>query len=188
MPLYKSHGDGKFERSDFAKIGKNVVIEAGVLVFNPKNIEIGDNVYIGHNTMLKAYHIGKLVIGDEVWIGQNCFIHGAGGVTIGNKIGIGPGVMMFSSPHDLAKDNLGPISEIPSKFQPIVIEDDSNIGMGAIIIGKVTIGKGTQVGAGSVVTRDTVPMSIVAGVPAKLLRMRQMGEDVEETGAKEEDV
>jgi len=188
MPIYASHGTGQFKREDFAKIGENVVFEPGVLVFHPENIEIGDNVYVGHNAMLKAHHTGKLVIGNEVWIGQNCFIHGAGGVTIGNKIGIGPGVMIFSSPHDLTKDDLGPISEIPSKYQPIVVEDDSNLGMGSIIIGKVTIGKGTQVGAGAVVTKDTEPMSIVVGVPAKLLRMRQKGENLTELDIKEEDV
>lgn len=188
MPLFKSHGTGQFKIEDFAKIGENVIFEAGVLVFHPENIEIGDNVYIGHNAIIKGHHVGKLVIGNEVWIGQNCFIHGAGGVTIGNKVGIGPGVMIFSSPHDLKKDDLGSLTDLPQKLQPITIEENSNLGMGSIIIGKVKISQGTQVGAGAVVTRDTEPMSIVAGVPAKLLRMRERGEDFAEDGIKEEDV
>lgn len=187
MPLYQTHGTGEFKREDFAKIGENVIFEPGVLVFHPENIEIGDNVYVGHNAMLKAHHTGKLIIGNEVWIGQNCFIHGAGGVTIGSHVGIGPGVMMYSSPHDLSQDNLGPISDLPAKFQPIVIEDDCNLGMGSILIGKVKLAKGTQVGAGAVVTKDTEPMSIMVGVPAKLLRMRQLGENIEAFGSEEAD-
>lgn len=182
MPLYKSHGTGEFKREDFAKIGENVIFEPGVLVFHPENIEIGNNVYVGHNAMLKGYYDGKLTIGDDVWIGQNCFIHGAGEVTIQNHVGIGPGVMIFSSPHDLNKDDLGSISDLPSNFQAIMIEENCNLGIGSILIGKVKLAKGTQVGAGAVVTKDTEPMSIMVGVPAKLLRMRELGENIEEIG------
>lgn len=178
MPIFKSHGSGKFKRSEFAKIGKNVIFEKGVLVFYPENIEIGSNVYIGHNAILKGYHNSKMKIGNETWIGQNCFVHGAGGLTIGSKVGIGPGVSIFSSPHDLSQDNLGPINDFPSKYKQIVIEDGCNLGMGSIILGEVTLARGTQVGAGAVVTKSTKPFSIVVGIPAKLLRMRKLSPNV----------
>jgi acetyltransferase-like isoleucine patch superfamily enzyme len=48
IPIRKSHGTGKFDRSQFYRIGQNVVIEDGVLIFHPENIEIGNNVYVGH--------------------------------------------------------------------------------------------------------------------------------------------
>lgn len=179
MPIFKSHGSGKFKRTNFAKIGKNVVFEPGVLVFHPENIEIGSNVYIGHNTMLKGYYKNKIIIGDEVFISQNCFIHGSCNLKIGSNVGIGPGVMIFGSPHDLSKDNLGPINLLPLKFDPIVIEDGCDIGMGAVILGGVTLGLGTQVGAGAVVTKSTKPFSIVAGVPARLVRMRKFAPSIE---------
>lgn len=172
-PIFKSHGTGKFQRQDFAKIGQNVVFEPGVLVFHPENIEIGSHVYIGHNTMLKGYHKDKLVIGNGTWIGQNCFLHGAGGLTIGSQVGIGPGVIMLGSAHDLAKDDLGPINRLELNMKPIVIEDGCDIGVGAIILGGVKVASGTQVGAGAVVAKSTQPNSIVVGVPAKLLRMRR---------------
>ena len=55
--LCKSHGSGKFTKKSFAALGANVVFEAGVLVFHPENIKIGNHVYIGHYTILKGYRI-----------------------------------------------------------------------------------------------------------------------------------
>lgn len=174
-PLFRSHGDGDFKREDFAKIGQNVIIEKGVMVWHPENIEIADKVYIGHNTMLKGYHNNKITIGTEVFISPNCFIHGSCGVTIGDKVGIGPGVNIFGTYHDLDQDNLGPANQLPLKSEPIVIEEGCDIGMGAIIKGGVTLARGTQVGAGAVVTKSTRPFSIVAGVPAREIRKRKLG-------------
>lgn len=57
-----SHGSGQYDRSQFAKLGQNVIIEPGVLVFHAETIEIEDHVYIGHNTILKGYHVNKMVI------------------------------------------------------------------------------------------------------------------------------
>jgi acetyltransferase-like isoleucine patch superfamily enzyme len=179
-PLFRTHGDGDFKPEDFAKIGENVIIEKGVMVWHPENIEIGSKVYLGHNTMLKGYYNNKLTIGSEVFISPNCFIHGSCGVTIKDKVGIGPGVIIFGTHHDLEKDNLGPANQLPLKSEPIVIEEGCDIGMGAIIMGGVTLARGTQVGAGAVVTQSTEPFSIVAGVPAKLLRKRTLSPDQEE--------
>ena len=62
--MVKSHGTGEFSPSQFARLGAGVVFEAGVLVFHPENIEIGDDVYVGHQTILKGYHNNKMTIGD----------------------------------------------------------------------------------------------------------------------------
>ena len=167
----KSHGTGRFKRKDFYKIGRNVVIEEGVLVFHPGNIEIEDSVYIGHNTILKGYYKNKMIIGSSTWIGQQCFFHGAGGIEIGKNIGIGPGVTILTSFHTeegIEKSILHSRIE----FQKVIIEDDSDIGAGTIILPGVKISKGTQIGAGAVVTKNTKSYSVVAGVPAKLLKMR----------------
>ncbi len=58
---FESHGKGQFKRSQFKKIGSNVIFEKNVLVFHPENIEIGNNIYVGHNTILKVYHKNKLI-------------------------------------------------------------------------------------------------------------------------------
>ncbi len=83
----RSHGSGQFKRMQFAHLGQGVVIEVGVLVFHPENIEIGNEVYIGHNTILKGYYNNKMIIGSGTWIGQQCFFHSAGGITIGQNVG-----------------------------------------------------------------------------------------------------
>lgn len=171
IKAYSSHGNGKFDKKDFGKIGKNVIFEDGVLVFHPRNIEIGDNIYIGHNTILKGYHKNKMVIGDNSWIGQGCFFHSAGGIKIGEAVGIAPSVNILTSVHKEG-DISNPVLSNEVVFGKVIIEDGCDIGIGAIILPRVKIGEGSIIGAGAVVTKDVEPYSIVAGVPAKLLRKR----------------
>ena len=97
--LYKSHGTGEFEISQLKSIGSNVIFENGVLVFHPENIELGKNIYIGHNSILKAYFKNTLEIGDNTWIGQSCYFHSAGGISIGKNVGIAPSVKILTSYH-----------------------------------------------------------------------------------------
>jgi acetyltransferase-like isoleucine patch superfamily enzyme len=168
---YRSHGDGAFERSQFRRIGGHVIFEAGVMVWHPETIILGENVYVGHGAMLKGYYNSTMEIGDNTWIGQQVFIHSGGGVRIGNCVGIGPAVKILTSAH--AEEGV----EIPILFSrietaPVIIEDDCDLGVGSIILPGVTVGRGTQVGAGAVVTKSVPPYSVVAGVPAKVLRSR----------------
>ena len=151
--------------------GTNVIFEEGVLVFHPENLSLGNNVYIGHNTILKGYYQNEMSIGDHTWIGQGCFFHSAGRVTIGRAVGIGPMVKILTSVHT-AEDLDKPVMFTPLEFRQVLVHDGADIGVGAIILPGVTIGEGAIVGAGSVVTKDVPALAIVAGCPAKLLRMR----------------
>ena len=90
---------------------------------------------------------------------------------IGKNVGIGPGVKIITSYH--AEEGISkPILHSRIEFSPVVIEDDADIGIGAIILPGVLIGRGAQVGAGAVVTRNVSAYAVVAGAPAQLLRMR----------------
>ncbi|MDQ7780154.1 MAG: transferase, partial [Planctomycetota bacterium] len=91
-----SHGDGRVRRKCFGRLGRNVIIERGAMVFHPENIKVGNNVYIGHYVILKAYHRNLMEIGDGSWIGQMAFLHSAGGIKIGENVGIGPGVIVLT--------------------------------------------------------------------------------------------
>jgi acetyltransferase-like isoleucine patch superfamily enzyme len=168
---YRSHGTGQFSQADFRAIGENVVFEPGALVFHPENISLGANIYVGHYAILKGYYRNLMVIGDNTWIGQNAFFHSAGGLTIGRNVGIGPGVQIITSFHEDAGVGV-PILFSPVKEGPVTIEDDCDIGVGSIILPGVRIGHSTQIGAGSVVTRDVPPCSVIAGSPARVLRQR----------------
>ena len=168
-----SHGDGKLNRAKFKRLGKKVIFERGVRVFHPENIEIGDNVYIGHNTFLKGYYKNSLRIGDDSWVGQNCFLHAGGGITICRAVGIGPGVQILSHQHIEDSDLSKPLLFCKQEYKEVVIEDGCDIGMGSILLPGVTIGCASIVGAGSVVTKDVPAYSVVVGNPARILRKRK---------------
>ncbi|MCX7704820.1 MAG: acyltransferase [bacterium] len=171
--IYKSHGKGNFRKNEFKHLGKNVVFERGVLVFHPENIEIGNNVYIGHNTILKGYYKNLMIIGDHTWIGQQCFLHSAGNLTIGKGVGIGPGVIILTSEHDASNIDI-PVCFEPLKLERVIIKDGADIGAGSIILPGIIIGKGAIIGAGSVVTHDVPDYEIWIGVPARKLKTRKV--------------
>ncbi len=171
MRRFRSHGDGRFERSQLRAVGEHVVFEDGVRIWHPETVSLGENVYVGHGAMLKGYYKGELVVGDDTWIGQGCFFHSAGGIRIGARVGVGPFVKILTSVHEEAGRDVA-ILEAPLRFAPVVVEDDSDLGVGAILLPGVTVGRGAQIGAGAVVTKDVPPWAVVAGNPAKLLRMR----------------
>lgn len=168
----KSHGTGEFKLEDFRRLGKDVVFEKDVLVFHPENIEIGDNVYIGHYTILKGYYKNRMVIGDHTWIGQQCFLHSVGGLRIGKAVGIGPKVTILTSQHQTSNRDI-PVYFSPLEFAEVVLEDGCDIGAGAIILPGVRVGEGAIVGAGAVVTTDIPSYEIWAGVPARRIRERE---------------
>lgn len=171
MMRNRTHGTGAFRPGDFARCGEACVFEQGALVFHPENIELGRNVYVGHQAILKGYYRSHMRIGDETWIGQQCFLHSAGGLTIGARVGIGPGVRIITSSHAEVAGTT-PIIDAPVEFAEVVIGDGADLGVGAIVLPGVRIGVGVQVGAGSVVTSDVPDGCIVAGVPARILRSR----------------
>ncbi len=167
----RTHGTGHFLAADLAACGEGCVFEEGVRVFHPDRVWIGAGIYVGHDTILKGYHAGEMVIGDGTWIGQQCFFHAAGDLRVGANVGIGPGVKVITSAHtEAGRDR--PILHSPLTFAPVTIEDDADVGVGAIVLPGVTIGRGAQVGAGAVVTHDVPPYAVVAGNPARILRTR----------------
>jgi len=170
---HRTHGDGQLRLDQFARLGHGVVFEDGVLVFHPENIEIGDNVYVGHRAVLKGYYQNRMIIGPHTWIGQDAFLHSAGGITIGAAVGIGPRVCVLTSQHvpDDRRPDV-PVLFAPIASAPVTLADGCDVGIGVIILPGVTIGEGAVIGAGAVVA-DSVPASEVwAGVPARRVRRR----------------
>jgi acetyltransferase-like isoleucine patch superfamily enzyme len=111
-------------------------------------------------------------IGDGTWIGQLAFLHAAGGLTIGARVGIGPGAKIITSTHQLPRDPALPIMDGALELAAVVLEDGCDVGVGAIVLPGVRIGRGAQIGAGAVVTRDVPAGAIAAGVPARVTRQR----------------
>jgi len=105
-------------------------------------------------------------IGRNVFVNQNCTFYDLGGLDIADDVMIGPNVSLITSGHPIA----------PSKrrafvtAKPIVIERNVWVAAGATIIGGVTVGENSVVAAGSVVTRDVPPNTLVGGNPARVIR------------------
>lgn len=108
----------------------------------------------------------EIRVGRNVFINQNCTIYDLGGVEIGDDVMIGPNVSIITSGHPLEPS----LRRAAVTANPIAIGRNVWIAAGATIIGGVTIGENSVVAAGAVVTRDVPPNSLVAGVPAKLVR------------------
>jgi acetyltransferase-like isoleucine patch superfamily enzyme len=172
-PGARSHGTGAFTRASLRRCPDSVVLEPGVLVFHPENVSLDEDVYVGHYAILKGYHQNLLQIGAASWIGQAAFLHSAGGLTVGRRVGIGPHVCILTSTHaDPGRDHNMAIMDGALEFAPVTLEDGCDVGTGAIVLPGVTVGKGAQIGAGAVVTHDVPPFAVVAGNPARVLRQR----------------
>lgn len=128
--------------------------------------ECGKNVNIERG----AQFASDLRIGNNSGIGVNALISTC--VTIGNDVMMGPDCMFFTSNHGMERLDVPMWQQKSSTPRPIVIGDDVWIGARVIVLGGVHIGNGSVIGAGSVVTKDVEPYSIVAGNPAKLIRKR----------------
>ena len=97
--------------------------------------------------------------GDRVFVNQGCYFLDLGGITIGDRVLIGPNVTLSTAGHPVELDERYDFLT----HAPIVIEDDVWIGAAATIAPGVTIGRGSVVGAGTVVAQDVPPMSVVTG-------------------------
>lgn len=95
--------------------------------------------------------------GERVFINQGCCFLDFGGITIGDRVLIGPRVTLSTAGHPVELDERYDFIT----YAPIVVEDDVWIGAGATITPGVTIGRGSVVGAGAVVAKDVPPLSVV---------------------------
>lgn len=140
----------------------------------------GQNVYIGKNCIMTY---GNISIGNDVYIGPNACIQSAHGeISIGNHVMFGPGVNIHGGNHkfDCIGKYMKSIDKQPNSDGLVRIEDDVWIGANAIILANVKIGKGSIIGAGSIVTKDVPPYSIYTGAPGLKIRSRFSEEEIRE--------
>lgn len=133
-------------------------------------IRIGENSEVMDGAMILT-HGGDIEIGDNCSINVYSVLYGHGGLKIGNNVLIAGGNMIIPNNHNfISRDKT--IIEQGATARGIVIEDDVWIGHGCTILDGITLSTGTVVAAGSVVTRTTEPYSVVAGVPARIIKYR----------------
>lgn len=119
------------------------------------------------------YTVGgnEIRVGQHVFINQNCTFYDLGGLDIADDVMIGPNVSIITTSHPIAPS----LRRVVTLGKPIVIQRNVWIAAGATIIGGVTIGENSVVAAGSVVTTDVPPNTLVGGNPARIIR--SVGED-----------
>lgn len=112
---------------------------------------------------------GRLLIGDATWLspGVMVYTHIDADITIGNRCDIGPGVEFIPGTHDIGSANR---RAGEGDARPITVGDGCWIGARTLILGGVSIGEGSIVAAGSVVTHNVPPNTLVAGAPAGVKR------------------
>lgn len=160
-------------------VGRNFIAEDNCEIncLSKKGIVFGDRVTVGKFALVRPSNIYGGEVGEGLRVGNNsnigpfAYIGCSGFIEIGNNVMISPRVSLYAENHVF--DKLGvPMKEQGVKRGFIKIEDDCWIAANSIVLSGVTIGTGSVVAAGSVVTSDVPPYSVVAGVPAKIVKSR----------------
>jgi acetyltransferase-like isoleucine patch superfamily enzyme len=152
-------------------VGNDLQVGIGVVLKHPETMKFGDCVFIGSQVMIQGRFDGTCTVGNHVWIGPQAYFD-ARNLILRDYVGWGPGARVLGSAHTGAPIDQ-PIITTDLVIQPVVVETGADVGMNASILPGVRIGAHSIVGAGAVVTHDVPEYTIVAGVPARVLRSRR---------------
>ena len=148
--------------------GKHSVVHRSARMDTPpyRKFSLGDYSVIESFACINNA-VGDVIIGDHTRIGLHNTIIGP--VTIGCHVNLAQGITVTALNHNF-EDSDKRIDEQGISTTPVIIEDDIWIGANAVILPGVTIGNHSVVAAGAVVTKNVPPHSLVAGVPAKIIK------------------
>ena len=148
--------------------GRHAVIHRSVRMDTPpyRKFSLGDySVVESYSCINNA--VGDVIIGDYTRVGLHNTIIGP--VTIGSHVNLAQGITVTALNHNFSETDKR-IDEQGVSTTPVTIDDDVWIGANAVILPGVSIGTHSVVAAGAVVTKDVPPHSLVAGVPAKIIK------------------
>jgi acetyltransferase-like isoleucine patch superfamily enzyme len=154
--------------------GQGLQVGLNVGIRHPETFELGDGVFIGDQAILHGRFDGRCRVGNKVWIGPQSYFD-ARDLVIEDQVGWGPGAKVLGSEHVGIPVEL-PIIATDLRIAPVRVEAHADIGVNAVLLPGVTVGRGAIVGAGAVVTRDVPAYTKVAGVPARIIGRRETAE------------
>ena len=167
------------KHSYLIKAGKNLILEDNVYInaLSCNGISIKDNVSVARNcTFICTGVVSKkgkgISIGNNTGINAGTYLSGQGGIEIGDDVIIGPGVKIFSENHNFSDPKII-IKDQGVTRSGVVIKNNCWIGANVTILDGVTVEDGCVIAAGSIVTKSVPSYSVVAGVPAKVLKNRK---------------
>jgi len=156
----------------FLASGRCFDIAEGVEIKGLGNLTLGDGASVESGCTLLCPG-APLRLGRRCYLNKNVRLGSAGDapLSLGDNVMVGPNVVMDTSRHNDARTDV-PMKDQGLAYAPILVGDDVWIGANVVITCGVTVGRGSIVGAGAVVTRDVPEFAVVGGVPARLIRMR----------------
>jgi acetyltransferase-like isoleucine patch superfamily enzyme len=159
------------------RLGDGVIVDDLVLLdakgSSNRGIEIGHRVFLGRGTILSCKE-GDIVLGDHTNLGFHCEIFSGSSVIVGSHGLFAAQAYLVGGGHEFERDDVAVIDQ-PRSSRGIVLGDNVWLGAGARVLDGVRLGHGVVVGANAVVTEDLPDGAIAAGVPARVLRLRQAG-------------
>lgn len=144
-------------------------------LYTPGTIRVDRSALINHRVVIHS-PAAIVRIGAHSQVNFNSVIFGGSGVTIGDRVMIGPNCTLAAGNHDYRQTHTSLRFAEAVSAGPIVIEDDAWLGASVVVTDGVTIGRGAVIGAGAVVTHDIPAMAIAAGVPARVIGYRDQTE------------
>jgi acetyltransferase-like isoleucine patch superfamily enzyme len=158
---------GRLKTDGFAFVCPNVTLEIG----KDAVVHLGRWAWIGHGTKIRA-HEGEVFIGAKSVLGQECTISSFQHVSIGRECIVADRVMLIDFDHGVVEVER-PIREQGIYKRDVRIGHNVWIGYGAAFLRGVTVGDNAVVGTYTVVNKDVAANAVVAGVPVRVLRMRE---------------
>ena len=196
----------QYYKRKFKSCGKNVTIDAGVIINGAEHITVGDNVHIDKYCIIHAgkadigkikrkqntayqYDEGELIIGSNIHVVQFCIIMAYGGVRIGDNCTLSAGTKIYSlsnlpyDPENRSKIvSIMPYTQAPFIMSPVCLEKNVWIGLDCIVMPGVHIENDSFVASKSLVMGTFPTNSYIAGHPAKRVRKRFLTTDAQDCG------
>jgi putative colanic acid biosynthesis acetyltransferase WcaF len=129
-----------------ARVGRGLYIRPGVSIHDPR----------------------RLTVGDHVWIGDDCVIHNMADVEIQSHAALAHQVFIAAAGHDISSPSMA------YAHKPVVIEGQTWLASRSVVLAGVRVREGCVIAAGTVVSRDTPPWTVMAGNPARPLKERRI--------------
>ncbi|NOU35162.1 MAG: acyltransferase [Kiritimatiellaceae bacterium] len=161
------------------RAGRSLSLEEGceIVGLSKRGVVFGNRCTMGRFATIRPTNVlvdeaGEgLKMGDHSNIGAYSYIGCSGYIELGDNVMMGPRVNLLAENHNFERTDV-PMKEQGVSRGTIIIEDDCWLGANCSVLSNVRIGRGSIVATGAVVTKDVPPYSIVAGVPARVIRSR----------------